>query len=196
MKTLQFFAIGHPAPGGSKTFFPVWRQGGQLVTEIRNGRVWPIIRVVDDAGEPNKIWKASVQIQARGVMQGKAPFAGAVHAEFRFFMKRPRNHYRTGKFAHILRDDAPKFHTVRPDALKLARSTEDACTGVLWVDDSANVKITSEKVYAENGQREGCEITVTFLLSDPPSPPSCVPSIIIPQAPVPPRREENDGFPD
>lgn len=191
MNPLQFFAIGHPAPGGSKSFMPVWRAGGQLVTRIQNNRVWPVIRVLDMGGEPNAKWKAAVQIQARGLMQGRAPFAGAVHAEFRFFMKRPQNHYRTGKFCHLLRDDAPKFHTVRPDALKLARSTEDACTGVLWVDDSANVKITSEKIYAERGQPEGCEITVRFVSEIPP-PPVCKP---LPD-PVVRRPQIGDEFPD
>ena len=43
-----------------------------------------------------------------------------------FFFARPRSHYRTGRNAHLLRDDAPIAPTSAPDLSKLIRSTEDA----------------------------------------------------------------------
>lgn len=163
MSDFSFFIEGHPAPGGSKTVFPVWRAGGQLVTEMRNGRVWPILRVVDDAGENNKLWKAAVTVQARAFMRGAKPFSEAMKVSFTFYLKRPAKHYRTGKFSHMLRDDAPLHHITRPDALKFARSTEDALTGVLWEDDSSNTKICSEKVYMKPGDKEGCAVRFVLL---------------------------------
>lgn len=169
MKEGHFFIAGHPAPGGSKTFFPVWRAGGQLVTEIRNGRVWPIIRVVDDAGKNNVAWKAAVTLQARSYMQGAQPVKDPIKVEFIFYLKRPQTHYRTGKFAHMLREDAPQYHITRPDALKFARSTEDALTGVLWHDDSANVRICSEKRFMKAGDKEGCAVRFVILDSAPPA---------------------------
>jgi Holliday junction resolvase RusA-like endonuclease len=161
---LTFFCEGKPAPGGSKTFFPVWRRDGSLVTEKRNGRIWPIIRVVDDAGEGNKAWRAAVAVQARAFMKSAAPFTCAIKCEFIFFLRRPQNHYRTGKFAHMLRDDAPAYHITRPDALKLARSTEDALTGILWRDDGQNIVIRPEKRYMTHDEKEG--VAVKILLVD------------------------------
>lgn len=169
MSEFSFFIQGKPAPGGSKTVFPLWRGNGQLVTEVRKGRVWPILRVVDDAGEGNKIWKAAVTIQARSFMRGAKPFDEPMKVEFVFYLKRPKLHFRTGKFAHMLKEDAPAYHITRPDALKFARSTEDALTGVLWGDDSANVRICSEKRYMGTGDKEGCAVRFVLLRSQPPA---------------------------
>lgn len=174
MSDFSFFIQGRPAPGGSKTFFPVWTNGGtKLAIVIRNGRPWPIIRVVDDAGKNNVEWKAAVTIQGRSFMRGAKPFAEPMKVQFTFYLPRPKAHYRTGKFAHMLREDAPVHHIVKPDALKFARSTEDALTGVLWQDDSMNVKICSEKVYMKPGDKEGC--AVRFVLLRSPSPESVTP---------------------
>ena len=59
-----------------------------------------------------------------------------------------------------LRRGAPLYHTVRPDVLKLSRSTEDALTGICWQDDSANCVLTASKLYSD---RPGCQITITQL---------------------------------
>lgn len=162
--------MGTPAPGGSKTFFPVWRAGGKLVIQIKNGREWPIIRVVDDAGENNKRWKEAVALQARSFMRGAKPFDCPLKVEFVFFLRRPKAHYRTGKNSHLLRDDAPIYHTHRPDALKFARSTEDALTGIVWNDDSQNVRICPEKRWARADEKTGCAVRVVLLASVPQNP--------------------------
>jgi Holliday junction resolvase RusA-like endonuclease len=169
MSEFAFFIQGKPAPGGSKTVFPLWRSNGSLVTEVRKGRVWPILRVVDDAGEGNKIWKAAVTIQARSFMRGAKPFEEPMKVEFVFYLKRPQKHYRTGKHAHMLRDDAPEYHTKRPDALKFARSTEDALTGVVWADDAQNVRLCTEKRYCGPEDKEGCSVRIILLDSKPKS---------------------------
>lgn len=166
---LSFFIEGHPAPGGSKTFFPVWRKDGTLVTERRGPRIWPIIRVVDDAGEANKNWKAIVAVIARKYMGAAKPFEEPVNAEFIFHLRRPLSHYRTGKFAHLMHPEAPAFHVQKPDALKLARSTEDALTGVIWKDDSSNVRITSEKRWVGRDEKEGCAVRIMVIRSPLPA---------------------------
>lgn len=166
MSEFSFFIVGKPAPGGSKTAFALRRKGGGLV--LRPGGA-PVINITDAGGEANKKWKAAVTIQGRGFMKGARPFNEALKVEFIFFLKRPGTHYRTGKFSHMLRDDAPPWHVTKPDALKYARSTEDALTGVLWQDDSANVRICSEKRYMAPGDKEGCAVRFVLLRSTPPA---------------------------
>jgi Holliday junction resolvase RusA-like endonuclease len=52
-----------------------------------------------------------------------------------FAVSRPKTHYRTGRFAHLLRDDSPPEPDVKPDLSKLLRAAEDAMTGIVWADD-------------------------------------------------------------
>jgi Holliday junction resolvase RusA-like endonuclease len=75
-------------------------------------------------------------------------------------MPRIGSHYGSGKNAEKLKPTAPKFHTVKPDATKLLRSTEDALTGILWRDDAQIARQTVEKSY---GERAGAWITVEQL---------------------------------
>ena len=57
---------------------------------------------------------------------------------------------------------APAWPTVKPDATKLWRSTEDGLTGVLWRDDARIVCQLVRKVYAEDG-RTGAAVKVWTL---------------------------------
>lgn len=151
-----FYIRGFPAPGGSKTAFPLRRRDGSYVFDS-NGRI--IINMVDDAGERNKQWKKAVAIQAKIAYRG-VPLDEPLDVFFEFFLERPKGHYRTGSFANELKADAPKYPTSKPDALKLARSTEDALTGILWTDDAGNVDIAARKRYAKLGEASGCRVRV------------------------------------
>lgn len=163
---MEFFVPGLPAPGGSKSFIPIWRRGGELITVVRNGRVWPVIRVVDSADVgSNRVskWKNVVRGYAGEFMCGARPYQCPVRVEFVFFMPRPQFHLGTGKNAGIVKESAPQFHTVKPDALKLARSTEDALTGIVFDDDAANVSIQSEKRWCNYGEQSGVLIRIKRL---------------------------------
>lgn len=65
---------------------------------------------------------------------------------------------------HVARSKAaakrPRPNT-RPDVDKLARSTLDALTGVLWVDDGRIADLVLSKRWAEKPGMEGARITVT-----------------------------------
>ena len=129
--TLTIHGIAKTA--GSKRVFHVRRKDGSLV--FGKGGI-PITNVTDDC-KGSKQWRKIVQYQARDQWpHGLAPFDCALEVVFRFFVVRPKAHYRTGKFASTLRDDAPPFPSVKPDVLKLARALEDALTGIAWVDDA------------------------------------------------------------
>lgn len=158
---LSFFVQGHPAPGGSKNAIPVWRKDGSLVLKkTATGRQMPIINMVDSGGEGNAIWKKAVKERARFYMLDSKPLDGPVKCELVFFMQRPLKHFVNNDRSRPLREDAPQYHTQMPDALKLARSTEDALTSVIWLDDSQNVRICSEKRWCNPGEKSGCAVKV------------------------------------
>lgn len=164
---LSFFVVGTPAPGGSKSAIPIWRKDGSLVTTIRNGRVWPIFNMIDAGGERNDEWKRDCKQQARHFMQGAPPFDVAMKVELVFFMQRPLKHFIANDRSRPLREDAPAYVTKMPDALKLARSTEDAFTGIIWVDDSQTVRICSEKKWCGPEDKPGCAVKIILLASAP-----------------------------
>ena len=79
-----------------------------------------------------------------------------------FYMPRPKSHYRTGKFSHILKESAPKFHTKKPDVDNLSKAVLDAMTDSgLLSDDSIIVRHEIYKKYA-NG-KNGVKIEIQEL---------------------------------
>lgn len=129
-EALEFTVFGTPAPAGSKRAFVV--AGRARVT---------------DANAKAKPWKAEIRQAVGRAMEGKDLLQGPLEVSFVFYAKRPQGHYRTGKNAGVVKDTAPGYPTVKPDALKLARSVEDALTGVVYHDDSQIVIEHLEKRY-------------------------------------------------
>lgn len=124
---LKFHILGRAAPGGSKTFYG----SGHVV----------------DAAKGNKQWRSDVGWEVKA-QYGRPPLKGPLEIWVTFWIERPKYHYRTGKYSHLLRDDAPAFHTVVPDTTKLLRAFEDALTGILWVDDA--------QIHAQHVGKEWC----------------------------------------
>lgn len=101
-----------------------------------------------DAGTA-EAWKAAVV--AAGVrVRNPSPFPGAVSLSITFHMPRPKGHFRTGKHAGELRDNAPFWHTGKPDTDNLAKAVMDALTviGGFWHDDAQVSQLTVVKHYA------------------------------------------------
>ena len=144
--TITFFVPGIPAPGGSKRFVGLSKKTGRAI-------------LIDAAGERNKNWRASVAAVGAGAMSGIQRLDGPLAVEFVFFMPRPKGHFRTNG---TVRDGAPRFPTTKPDALKLARSTEDALTGTVWHDDAQTVDVKAMKRYADHSPC-GCAIKIETL---------------------------------
>jgi Holliday junction resolvase RusA-like endonuclease len=139
---IRFFVAGTPAPGGSKRAIVV---GGKA-------------RVIDDA-KGNRDWKSSVAQVAADAYRGPL-LEGPLAVSFRFVFPRPSGHF--GKRG--LRRSARPYPTVKPDALKLARSTEDALSGVLWRDDVQTVHLAVAKEY---GEKAGCWVEVRPVEAEP-----------------------------
>jgi Holliday junction resolvase RusA-like endonuclease len=68
--------------------------------------------------------------------------------ECTFFLERPKAHCGTGRNEGIVKDGAPAYPVVRPDADKLLRAVLDALTGRVWADDAQVVVATARKRYA------------------------------------------------
>jgi Holliday junction resolvase RusA-like endonuclease len=121
---------GLPAPQGSKSFKGRGTNGkGVMVESSKNVKPWrqdvkhAALAEIDRI-EPN-LWR---------------PLDGPLAVAMTFTFVRPKGHWRTGRNAHLLRDTAPARPAGRPDLSKLARSTEDALTGVIWTDDARIVE--------------------------------------------------------
>jgi Holliday junction resolvase RusA-like endonuclease len=147
LKTIDFFVPGLPAPGGSKRFVGFGKRTGRAI-------------LVDDAGERNKNWRTSVAQVGSAAMSGLPLFHGPLNVQMEMVMPRPKGHL-TSKGE--VRGSAPVAPTTKPDVLKLARSTEDALTGVVWSDDAQTVNLTLIKRYARPGEGSGARIAISPL---------------------------------
>jgi Holliday junction resolvase RusA-like endonuclease len=129
---LQFFVPGTAAPGGSKTGF-------------YNGKLNRVL--MSPACKRTKPWMSLVAGTVRSEYRGE-PLTGPLCVVFTFHLLRPKGHYGSGKNEGIVKKQYEhSFPIGKPDAIKLARSTEDALKGILYNDDSQNVSITSNKIY-------------------------------------------------
>lgn len=129
---LVIYVFGQPAPQGSKKY-------------VGNG-------VMVESSKKVKPWRQDVVAAAQGAILDRFagwrltdvpddrtwhPLDGPLAVRMVFTFTRPRSHYRTGKNAHLLRDNAPLRPTGAPDLDKLARSSCDALTTAgTWVDDA------------------------------------------------------------
>jgi crossover junction endodeoxyribonuclease RusA len=83
----------------------------------------------------------------------------ALAVSIAFRICRPAGHWGKGKNAGMLAPSAPAFPRGKPDIDKLARSTLDSMTGILFDDDSRIVSLHLVKRYATVGQ-EGANIRI------------------------------------
>jgi Holliday junction resolvase RusA-like endonuclease len=93
-------------------------------------------------------------------LRPKVPLHQPLRVFFGFVMPRPAYHFVGGNKKGKLKASAPRYHTVRPDVVKLQRSTEDALTKIIWVDDSQTYDIHAVKHY---GEEPGCQILIEIL---------------------------------
>lgn len=88
------------------------------------------------------------------------PLTGAIRIDLTFYFPRPKGHYRTGKRAHELRDDAPVWHLGKPDRDNCDKAVLDALKVMGFLSDDCIVcDGRIQKRYSEG--REGMLIRVT-----------------------------------
>ena len=106
-----------------------------------------------------KGWRQSVKIAVinEGV-KPREPLAGSISVNLGFIFERPKSHFRSGKYSHLLKDDAPDFHIKKPDCDNLAKAVLDVLTELkIWHDDSQVTHLTTTKQY---GDKSGCLISI------------------------------------
>ncbi len=138
---LVFFVPGLPKTAGSKRAF------------YRPGMKFPVI--VDDCAK-GKDWRADVKAFAMAAFSGEL-LEGPLKVTLHFLLPRPQAHRRANG---DLKDTAPKWHTKKPDALKMARAVEDALTGIIWRDDA---QIAQEHLTKAYDDKPGCLVRVERL---------------------------------
>ncbi len=91
------------------------------------------------------------------IVQGNAPvepFSTPLAVSLRFYFSRPKGHYKSGKNAHLLKDNCPLHHIARPDVDNLTKFVMDAMNKVYWRDDSIIAECTITKRYDNNPRTE------------------------------------------
>lgn len=153
---VKIFIRGKPEPRGSKQSVPYYKRD-----QIDPKTGWPKIgvRVFDD-NKKSGPWMAWIKREVAAVWDFRPLLTNPVRIDALFVMERPQYHYRTGKFKHLLRDDAPHYHTTKPDRGKLLRAVEDALTKTVYIDDGQSVKGDVVKIY---GDKPGVILKITDL---------------------------------
>ena len=138
MRLLAIDVHGIPAPQGSK--------------RVYNGRLV-------ESSKKVKPWRQDVKQAILDSYDGDTA-RGPVVVQAIFYLPRPKSHYRTGRHAGELKDNAPIVCATKPDLDKLQRSTGDAITesGII-IDDSQIVGWTVHKLYADPAP-VGAHITI------------------------------------
>lgn len=105
-------------------------------------------------------WRHAIATEARAAMGNDPLLAGPVRVAVELRPKpRPQAHFlRSG-----LRADAPRWHTSKPDADKLARAVLDALTGVVYADDRQVALLVSGKRWPDVGEAPGARIRISRL---------------------------------
>lgn len=143
-----FNVTGFPAPQGSKRHLG----NGALV----------------ESSKKVKPWRADVKAAAELAITDPrfAPWRtleDPVHVAVTFRFRRPKSHYRTGRNAHLLRDNAPTDPVSRAygDIDKLARSTLDAldAAGII-ADDSLVYSLVAKKRWCLPDEPPGAAILI------------------------------------
>jgi Holliday junction resolvase RusA-like endonuclease len=138
----SFFVAGRPAPQGSKV-------------SLGRGRFKESSPYLD-------AWRNDVR-NAASKHFGEALIDGPVLAEYIFLFRRPRNHYVSNNPDNDYKKTAPIWVAKTPDCDKLQRSTNDALTGIIWVDDSQVVATLSQKRFQVVNDCEGAFIRIRSL---------------------------------
>ena len=91
-------------------------------------------------------FERAVARMAKTCMGDQKPLTGPVKLSARFVFKRPGKPART--------------YPSKGDTTNFLKALEDACNGVVWVDDVQIVGVSGEKLYASDGSNSRIEVIV------------------------------------
>lgn len=140
-ESTSFVVYGVPATAGSKKGF----------VNQKTGRV-----IITDDSKRSRPWKALVTDAAIEAIGEQELLTGPLELRLSFYLIRPKGHYGVKG----VRPSAPRFPTVKPDLLKLARAVEDALSGIVYRDDA---QIAVEVLTKDYGAPARVEVEVREL---------------------------------
>mmetsp|Transcript_1634 Transcript_1634/g.2685 ORF Transcript_1634/g.2685 Transcript_1634/m.2685 type:complete len:277 (-) Transcript_1634:416-1246(-) len=77
----------------------------------------------------------------------KSPLQGPLEVRLVFYFTRPKNHFGTGRNAHILKGTADVWHSKKKDLDNLVKFVLDSLNGYAYVDDSQIAVLSTAKLY-------------------------------------------------
>ena len=100
--------------------------------------------VYDPSSKDKKIAIQQIKEQFTG-----KPYTDALKIRFVFHIKRPKAHFRTGKYANELKKTAPVYHTKRPDVDNFVKFYLDVMQidKTVYLDDSQVIELRAVKEY-------------------------------------------------
>eukprot|EP01038_Epipyxis_sp_PR26KG_P011961 gene11961-16010_t len=78
------------------------------------------------------------------------PLEGPLAVNLLFCHSRPKNHYKTGKNSHVLKDGADYWHSKRGDIDNLVKFVLDALNKHAYLDDSQVAVLSTAKIYTND----------------------------------------------
>ena len=154
---ITLHVLGTPAPKGSS----------RPMLNRKTGKPFTFKGGSPQNAEKLTTWDNNVRAAAASVCGGLAapPFVEtALSVAITFRLARPGGHWGKGKQAGKLKLSAPTHPRGKPDIDKLARSTLDSLTGIVFDDDSRIVQLAITKVYATPGS-EGATIAIAAVVA-------------------------------
>lgn len=167
---LTIEVAGKPQPQGSTAVFvPLDKRGYPLARGGRNRdgsyRPGSVIANVTSDNPKLKGWRKAVAAAAGEAMKREGLELleeVGLSLEVHFFMERPEGHWRTGRYAHLLKDSAPAAPITIPDIDKLLRAVMDGLSGVVYSDDKLVNAAPPEKHYAlPTAESDGLGVWIT-----------------------------------
>lgn len=101
------------------------------------------------SGKKYKIWKELVDLHLCSD-RPEMPLEGPLIFKARFYIERPKSHYRTPKKGIQRASGWSLHHTGKPDLDNLIKLVLDSCNTVLFADDSQVTHLSIEKHWVEN----------------------------------------------
>ena len=93
----------------------------------------------------------------------KQPITAPIRIILIFYMQRPKHHFRSGKYKHLLKKEVPFFHSSTPDLDNIVKLVADALNGVFYKDDSQIAQLKAEKIYCNPSEKPKTEIHIEQL---------------------------------
>lgn len=99
--------------------------------------------------DPNSEDKNTFLWKAISENKPKKPINKAISLDLFFMVQRPKSHYRTGKYSHLLKEKVPIYCDKNFDLDNLVKFFCDALNGVFWKDDILITHLYTSKIYSE-----------------------------------------------